>query len=257
MNNLITAFLLTILAAAPALAGGPELPAIFTKIKPKVGSWAQYSFETKKGDKTKAKGLFRIAVVGKKGDSLWIEQKMTPEIPKPRKDEVGGIMKFLSGKDGIEKAFVKTEDGVMDMTAMMSRGSRKKQEAIDKAKMTEAGAEKIEVPAGKFKATRFTFEDGKNTGDAWIKPGVGPYGMIKQIHREGKLISTIELLSSGGDAKSEVDEKSAQSAFGAMMGGEPEAATKAKSGKAKAAKKGGWGGMLKSAIKSEAGLGDD
>lgn len=259
MNKTIAALLLTVLAAAFAAAGGDEAPAIFTKLKPKVGSWAEYSTQTMKGDKTKAKGRFRFAVVGKEGDSLWVEQKMTLETPKPRKDGAAGVMKFLMGKDGVTKAFMKSDRGVMDMSSMM--GSRKKEEAADRAKMTEVGTDKIEVPAGKYKATHYTFAEGKNTGDAWMKPGVGPYGMIKQVHREGKEVSTLELLASGDDAKSEVDEKSAQSPFGAMMD-RPSRAKSGKKGAAadsdeKAPEAPSFGGMFKNALKKKAGLGGD
>lgn len=214
MNKLICGLLLTVLAV-PASAGGQEPPAIFSKIKPKVGAWGEYSFETKKGDKMKSKGKFRMAVVGKEGDALWIEQKFTLEVPKPKKGEAMGNMKFLMGKEGVSKAFMKTDEGVMDMSSMMAG---KKSQPADKAKMTEKGEETITVPAGKFKTTHYSYEEGKNTGDSWMKPGAGPYGMVKQVNQEGKETSTIELLSSGDDAKSEIDEKSAQSMMGAMMG---------------------------------------
>ncbi len=262
MNKIISAFLLTLLMAASAAARGDDAPSIFAKIKPKVGAWAEYSYETKKGDKVKTKGRFRMAVVGKEGDAFWTEQKMTLEIPKPKRDEAGGVMKFLAGKDGVTKAFMKSEDGVMDMTSMM--GGRKKPEAVDKAKMTEVGEEKIEVPAGKFKATHYIFEEGKNTGDAWVKPGVGPYGMIKQLYHDGKDITTLELLASGDDAKSEVDEKAAKSMMGEMMGDRPSRSKKGKNhdeesedSEEQAGEKPSIGGFFKNALKKKAGLGDD
>lgn len=255
MKNFFAALLLTILSAAAAAAGGPETPSIYAKLKPKVGSWAEYGYESKKGDTVKSKGLFRIAIVGKEGDSLWIEQKMTPELPKPKRDEAGMIMKFLMNKDGLEKAYMKSERGVMDMSGMMISGARKKQAAIDKAKMKEAGEETVEVPAGKFKTTRYTFEEEKNAGDAWLKPGVGPYGLIKQVHRGAKETSTMQLLSSGSDAKSEVDEKSAQTAMGAMMG-RPSSSKKDRE-REEAPEKPDFGGMFKNALKKKAGLGGD
>lgn len=214
MNKIISACLLAGLAV-PASAGGQEPPPIFSKLKPKVGSWGEYSFESRKGDKVKSKGKFRMAVVGKEGDSFWVEQTFTLELPKPKKDEAMGAMKLLMNKEGVQKAFMKSERGVMDMSSMMAR---KKPQPADDAKMTEVGEETISVPAGKFKAAHFIFEQKNNTGDAWMKPGVGPYGMIKQVHRDDKVVTTLELLASGGDAKSEIDEKTAQSMMGAMMG---------------------------------------
>ncbi|OGS41345.1 MAG: hypothetical protein A2506_13630 [Elusimicrobia bacterium RIFOXYD12_FULL_66_9] len=255
MKKSISAFLLTLLAAASAVA--LEAPPIFAKLKPKVGAWAEYSFETKKGEKVKTKGVFRMSVVGKKGDALWIEQKLTQQTPKPKKDEANVVMKFLMGKDGVEKAYMKGEDGVMDMSGMMTAGARKKQAAAEKTKMTEAGTETISVPAGKFKATRYTFAEGKATGESWAKAGVGPYGMIKQVQREGKESSTMELLSSGAGAKSEIDEKSAQSPFGAMMGGKADKDDDEASDEKPAKKKTGLGGFFKKALKQQAGLDDD
>lgn len=257
MKKIIFAVLAAVLTAASAGARGQDAPSVFTKIKPKVGAWAEYSFESKKGDKLKSKGRFRLAVVGKQGDDLWLEQRFTLELPKPKKDEAGGAMKFLAGKDGVKKAYMKTGDGVMDMSAMMS--SKKKPNPADMAKMTEVGEEKIEVPAGKFKTTRYAFEEGKNKGDAWMKPGVGPYGMIKQVHAEGKEIATMELLASGDDAKSEIDEKSAQTPFGAMTGGRRESPVEENESPEAApekAEKPSFGGMFKNALKKKAGLGD-
>lgn len=259
MKKIISALLLTVLMAGSAAARGQEAPPIFSKLKPKVGAWAEYSFESKKGDKTKSKGRFRMAVVGKEGDDFWIEQKFALELPKPKKGEAGGAMKFLMGKDGVKKAYMKSDEGVMDMSSMMA--SRKKPQPADTAKMTEVGEEKIEVPAGKFKTTRYAFEDKKNTGDAWMKPGVGPYGMIKQVHREGKEIATMELLASGDGAKSEIDEKTARSMMGAMMGG-PSSSRKGKSedadeGSDEKVEKPSFGGMFKNALKKKAGLGGD
>lgn len=265
MNKLLPVLLLTVLAAAPAAARGPEAPPIFAKLKPKVGSWGEYSFEIRKGDKLKSKGVLRMSVVGKEGDALWVEQKFTVELPKPKKDEMGGTMKMLIGKEGAEKFFMKTEQGVMDMSGMMKMGARKKQEVIDKTKLVEAGVETIEVPAGKYKATHYTFGADKETGDSWFKPGVGPYGLIKQAHNRGKEVSTLELLSSGDGAKSEVDEKSAQSPMGAMMGrgrrpeaGEEqgEAAKRSDEDAPKRPKGSGFGGLFKKAIKQQAGIGE-
>ncbi len=279
MKILLSA-LLAVSSVFPAFADQPEPPAVYAKMKPKTGSWAEYAYETKKGDKTKGKGKWRVAVVGKEGDAFWLEQKMTPELPKPKKDEAVMLMKFLLGKDGIEKAFMKSEHGVMDMTRMMARGRKKQQEAIDKtqAKMKEAGEEKITVAAGTFKAQKWVYEEDKNTGSAWIKPGVGPYGLIKQEFREGKTSMTMELLDSGSGAKSEIDEKAATEGFAGMPDMDAmRAQAEERRAKRKKKKKGGdeeasesseaaesmpegekpsLGGFLKKAMKAKVGLDD-
>jgi hypothetical protein len=218
---------ITVLAAAAALAAGlaqtaaagaPETPSIYAKLKPKVGAWAEYSIISKKGDAIKSKGVIRISVVGKEGDAVWLEQRITMEIPKPKK-EGPMIVKSLVGADGMQKMFVKMGDRVMDMTSMEGRAARERQQTIAKAKNTEVGEESVEVAAGKYKATHYSFDDGTSKGDHWVKPGVGPYGLIKQTHSGPKGSGALELLSSGDGAKSEVDESTAQS-FGSMMGGQ-------------------------------------
>jgi len=272
MNMILSTLVLAVLAV-PVFAEEPEMPAVWAQAKPKVGSWAEYGFESKKGEKLKTKGTFRISVVGKEGSSLWLEQKMTPELPKPKKGERVMLMKMLMGKDKIEKAFMKSEEGVMDMTAMMARAGSKKHEAIAKTKMKEAGTESVTVPAGEFKATKYTFEEGDDSGDAWMKPGVGPYGLIKQVHKDGKKIWTMQLMASGSDAKSEIDEKTATAGFAGMPDMDEMRARSEERRAKRKRKKGGddesaeaampdgekpsFGGFLKKAMKQKAGLNDD
>ena len=218
MKMIAAAFLLTVLTGASFAAAAPEAPPIFGKIKPKVGSWAQYSMEAVKGEKTHSKGLIRMAVVGKEGDSLWIEQKFAMEIPKPRKGAEEIATKMLMGQDGVEKMYMKSSHGVLDMTSMMGAAARKKHAANQRAKMTEVGPETITVAAGTFKTTHYTFDDGKTSGDTWINKEAGPYGMIRQVHHNGKIVSTMELVDSGNDAKSEVDETTAKTMTQEILG---------------------------------------
>jgi len=81
--------------ALPAAAAGPQTAEVYGKFKPVVGSWAQYGFESKKGDAVKSKGTYRFAVVGKDDDGFWIEEKMTPETPKPKHGDGITIIKIL------------------------------------------------------------------------------------------------------------------------------------------------------------------
>ena len=75
----LLAFALTFLTASAVRAAAPETPIVYGQLKAKVGAWAEYSVESKKGDAVKSKGTYRMSVVGKDGDALWIEQKMTVE----------------------------------------------------------------------------------------------------------------------------------------------------------------------------------
>lgn len=92
---------------------------------------------------------------------------------------------------------------------------------MKKANIKEVGEETIAVAAGKFKTTHYTFDNGKSSGDIWVKKGVGPYGLVKQVHRGASALMTLELTSSGGGAKSEVDETTARSMMGAATGRGP------------------------------------
>jgi len=112
--------------------------------------------------------------------------------------------------------YMKTGTRVMDMSTMTGASTAKAQTERAKTTMKEAGQETVKVPAGSFKATHYSFDNGKSVGDSWVKPGVGPYGLIKQAHTSGERSTTMELLASGDDAKSEVDETTAVS-----MGGMP------------------------------------
>ncbi len=265
MKKILPLFLLTLLPVAAS--GDQGMPEIFSQLKPAVGAWGEYSFESKKGDKTTSKSLFRLAVVGKQGDSLWVEQKITPEFPKPKREGRQVALKILMGKNGIEKSYMKTERGVLDMSSMMKTGAHKAGGAVN-AKMTKVGDEKIEVPAGKFTATHYTFssEKGGGTGDTWLKPGVGPYGMVKQLYHDKKDGAVIMLLTASGDgAKSEIDESTAKSPMAGgmaemMKDRQQEAGSEdhaAKESAQPAPKMPSLGGLFKSALKKKAGLSDD
>ena len=198
-------------------------PPIFTKLNAKVGSWGEYSFERKKGDEVVSKGTFRMAVVGKEGDNVWLEQKMTAEIPKPKKDRGPMTMKMLIGKEKVEKVFMKSERGVVEMTGMMGFSARRPHEESEKTKMKELGTETISVPAGSFKTTRYSFDhEKKAAGDVWVKPGVGPYGLVKQVFKSESRDTAVVLTAHGDDAKSEVDHTTAKSMGAGMPRGKGE-----------------------------------
>lgn len=257
---------MSVLLAPLAMAADQDGPTIFATLKPQVGAWAEYSFEGKNGDKVKTKGVYRMSVVGKKGDLVWVEQKMTREIPEPKKDEPAAIIKMGIAKDKLEKAFIKTPQGVMDMSSMMRSGFNKTDETVKKTKMVKVGDETIQVPAGKYKATHYKIgEDGKS-GDTWVREGTGPYGLVKQLYMHGDHTTTILLLATGDGAKSEVDESTAkEGGFGAMMAEQRRQAKKdGKKGAAKADANAdedqgdlpSLGGLFKSALKKKAGLGN-
>lgn len=197
--------------ASSAHAKGQKSPKIFGELKPKVGAWAEYEFETTKKGKTSEKGTYRSAVVAKDEGGTWIEQRFSITEPKPKRDEEqGGIMKMLIGKDGkAKRMLMKTSEGVMDMTRMMKMGG-KESEPVE---FVSAGKETVSTPAGDFKAEKRTGEG----VEMWIKEGVGPYGVVKQVSTEGKEVSTMVLKSYGKDAKAEVEVPAEDEAGAGMM----------------------------------------
>lgn len=202
-----------------ASAAAPQTAEVFAKLKPAVGAWAEYGFESKKGNTLKSKGVYRFSVVGKEGEAFWLEEKMTREIPAPKHGAGVSIIKMLiGGKDGLRKMYVKSGTRVMDMSGMMGASTKKAQAERAKTPLKDAGQETVKVAAGSYKATHYSFDNGKSVGDIWVKPGIGPYGLIKQVHTSGASQVTMELLSSGGDAQSEVDETTAVSMNGGMPG---------------------------------------
>lgn len=222
---------LAALAAPAARAQMAEAPAVFAKLKPKVGAWAEYSYQSNKDGALKSKGKMRMSVVGKDGDAYWLENKISADTPKPKKGSGVMIMKMLVPKVGgaAQKMYMKNGNMVMDMSGMIGASMKKRFEEGAKTKLKPGAEETVKVPAGKFTATHYTFDNGKASGDTWLKPGVGPYGLIKQTHKSERSDFIIELLSSGDGAKSELDESQAKPfpAMGGMPGGMPPGAAPA------------------------------
>jgi hypothetical protein len=211
MKKSILLVLLLAASGARGWAGESESgPDLFGPFKPKVGKWAKYDYETKKGKELKSKMALKWAVVGKEGDDLWIEQTFTRTLPKPRKNRSGaGAMKMLIGADHKpKKMFYKSERGVMDMTNSLRSAHASPH---SKPELKEEGTETIEVPAGKFKATRYSFRQKETAGKLWAKEGTGPYGALKTVMTKGDRVMTMVLLDSGDGAKAEIDVSQARS----------------------------------------------
>jgi hypothetical protein len=169
---------------------------LFGDLKPAVGSWARYEFVSGEGKKAETM-KYKVAIVGKEGKNLWVEQLVeeTKKGKKRRDDPVS--MKMLVGKDGAKKVYIKTPDGIMDMSNMPGFSAPKK--GPGEEKMKKAGKESVTVPAGSFKAEKYTYEDADGQSTVWIAPGVGPYGVVKQENPDGHMA----LLEHGKDAQSE------------------------------------------------------
>lgn len=242
MTKLMLSAAAALALAAPARAAGHEMPALFGAFKPKVGAWAEYSFEKEGGKAGREKGTFRVSVVGKEGDDFWVEMKFKQEEPKPKHEDEAAVMKMLVGTDPSKprRMLMKTSRGVMELP------SRPPKEAAAGKKPKEVGSESVKVPAGSFETKVLEYKSDKDAGKVWVKEGVGPWGVIKQ---EGKG-SHVALLSYGGDAKAEVDETQAMKMPSPMgMMGPGSAPGAAPSGMAPGMAPGGMNEMIRNAMK--------
>ena len=217
MTNKFNVLVFALLGCSAAAASAPQSPSFFVKLDAAPGAWAEYDVTSAKPDGGKSVMKMHIAAVGKTADGTWLESRMTPESPKPRHAFPSPTVKMLlDGKDRVIKAYVQTPRGVMDMSAEMASASRQAMSGPNATKRTKVGPAKVSVPAGTFETTRYAVAGGNVTGDVWVKSGVGPYGLIRQVlHVDGRT-TTFELLSSGTGAKSQVDESQAH-AFGSGM----------------------------------------
>lgn len=218
MTNKFNALVFTLLSgAATVAAAAPQSPSFFAKLDAEPGSWAEYAVTFAKPDGGKSVMKMHVAAVGKTAAGTWLESRMTPESPKPLHAYPPSTVKFLMDKnDTVIKAYVQTPRGVMDMSAGMSAASREAMSGPNATKRQKLGPAKVSVPAGSYETTRYAVSGGKVSGDVWIKPGVGPYGLIRQVMHDGGRTTTFELLASGMGAKSQVDETQAH-AFGSGM----------------------------------------
>lgn len=195
------------------------MPSLRGEFKPEVGSWAEYEFLDVSRGKKKDAAKFKVAVVGKEGDFFWIEQHFTSM----DKGEESMAMKMLVGRGGAKpkKILIKTEDGIMDMTRMYRAAAP----GASQDKMKDAGSENVKVPAGSFKTRKMTYEDDAEKSAAWLKAGVGPWGLIQQESSSGKDSSRMVLLSYGKNAKPSFGDKADSAMPGlppGMEGGMPD-----------------------------------
>ncbi|NNN06352.1 MAG: hypothetical protein HKL90_10670 [Elusimicrobia bacterium] len=218
MTNKFNALVFSFLSgAATVAAAAPQSPSFFAKLDAAPGAWAEYSVTFAKPDGGKSVMKMHIAAVGKTADGTWVESRMTPESPKPLHAYPPSTVKLLLDKnETVIKAYVQTPRGVMDMSAGMSAASREAMSGPNATKRKKLGPAKVSVPAGTFETTRYAVSGGKVSGDVWLKSGVGPYGLIRQVMHDGGRTTTFELLASGMGAKSSVDETQAH-AFGSGM----------------------------------------
>jgi hypothetical protein len=184
-------WIVVLAAVLPSFAGaqmgmhaGPAMRGIFN---PVVGSGGQYDITTEKGTKM----VMEIAVVGKESvngkDGYWFETAMA--------DASMGQMTFkaltvLDGPDTVISRMIMQMGNrpPMEMPTQMYKANAQKQPADIRDRAEDVGSETLTTPAGTFLTEHYKMKDG--TGDAWVAPKAGPYGLVKFQGKDSSMILT-------------------------------------------------------------------
>jgi hypothetical protein len=76
----------------------------------------------------------------------------------------------------------------MEMPTSMMKSSAQKQSADIRERAEDVGSESITTPAGTFTAEHYKMKDG--SGDAWVAPKAGPYGLVKFQGKDTTMVLT-------------------------------------------------------------------
>ncbi|HTC42355.1 MAG TPA: hypothetical protein VK703_12320 [Candidatus Acidoferrales bacterium] len=178
-------------AMLPCFAGaqmgmhaGPAMRGIFNPI---VGSGGQYETTSEKGTKT----VMEIAVVGKESvdgkEGYWFEMTLaTPTM---------GLMvtKTFTVVDGADTVTSRVIMQIqnrppMEMPMQMYKANAQKQPADIRDRAEDVGSETVTTPAGTFVTEHYKMKDG--SGDAWVAPKAGPYGLVKFQGKDTSMVLT-------------------------------------------------------------------
>ena len=170
--------------AQMGMHAGPAMRGIFN---PVVGSGGQYEMTTEKGTTM----VMEIAIVGKESvggkDGYWFEMTMA-------NTSMGQmITKTLTVVDGTDTVVSRMimqmgNHPPMEMPTQMSKSSAQKQPADIRDRADDLGSESITTPAGTFTAEHYKMKDG--SGDAWVAPKAGPYGLVKFQGKDSTMVLT-------------------------------------------------------------------
>jgi hypothetical protein len=181
-----------VLVAMTPLFAGAQMgmhvaPAMRGIFNPVVGSGGEYEMTTDKGTKM----VMEIAIVGKESvagkDGYWFEMTMS-NLPAGEM-----LMKSLTVVDGTDTVVSRVimQMGTrppMEMPTQMNKSSTQKQPADIRDRAEDVGSETVTTPAGTFTAEHYKMKDG--TGDAWVAPKAGPYGLVKFQGKDSTMVLT-------------------------------------------------------------------
>jgi hypothetical protein len=177
-------------AMLPALAGaqmgmhaGPAMRGIFN---PVVGSGGEYEMTTDKG-----KTVMEISVVGKESvdgkDGYWFEMAISNA---SMGQMISKSLTVLDGQDTMVSRMIMQMGSrpPMEMPTQMYKANAQKQSADIRDRADDVGSETVTTPAGTFVTEHYKMKDG--SGDAWVAPKAGPYGLVKFQGKDSTMVLT-------------------------------------------------------------------
>jgi hypothetical protein len=177
-------------AMLPALAGaqmgmhaGPAMRGIFN---PVVGSGGEYEMTTDKG-----KTVMEISVVGKESvdgkDGYWFEMAISNA---SMGQMISKSLTVLDGQDTVVSRMIMQMGSrpPMEMPTQMYKANAQKQSADIRDRADDVGSETVTTPAGTFVTEHYKMKDG--SGDAWVAPKAGPYGLVKFQGKDSTMVLT-------------------------------------------------------------------
>ena len=172
---------------ASAQMGMHVAPAMRGIFNPVVGSGGEYEITTDKGSKM----VMEIAIVGKESvagkDGYWFEMTMSNS---PAGQMVMKSLTVVDGTDTVVSRMI-MQMGTrppMEMLTQMNKSSAQKQPADIRDRADDVASETVTTPAGTFTAEHYKMKDG--TGDAWVAPKAGPYGLVKFQGKDSTMVLT-------------------------------------------------------------------
>src|SRR5271154_431319 len=171
-------------SAQMGMHAGPAMRGIFN---PVVGSGGQYEMTSDKGTNT----VMEIAIVGKESvagkDGYWFE--VTMSIPSMGQ-MVSKTLSVLDGSDMVTSRTIMQMGSrpPREMPTQMTRSSAQEQPADIRDRAEDVGSETVTTPAGTFTAEHYKMKDG--SGDAWVAPKAGPYGLVKYQGKDTSMVLT-------------------------------------------------------------------
>jgi hypothetical protein len=204
MRYLVFALLLPAALPFKAQAQGAcaDVPKFFSR-PPKIGEWAELSYENKGKDEPDRMRIAAVKEERREGKQMyWLQMVMNNKGKRT-------IMQMLTPWDVSTVGAPKPAEVVMklgDQPAMKMSGGMLGRSPASKtdwrdfcAKSTFVGEESVTVPAGTFKARHYQGPD----GDTWASMDAPVWHLVKMVTKDGK---TMVLSARGTGAKNEITE---------------------------------------------------